>query len=97
MNSIVAQLMALLSEDPVIVWSVLGCSLLILEIVLVPGFLIAHAIAAFAMAALMGSKIFVISELEQLAIFAGLGVGLIYPCRRFLRKVSRQGPDINNY
>ena len=74
-----------------------GLLLIIAEMLLLPGFFISFALAAFAMAGLAFLSLVNVSVLLELLIFMVIGTGLFLPTRWLLKKQEEATPDINQY
>ena len=78
-------------------WMTAGLLLIIAEMLLLPGFFISFAVAAFAMAGLSFLSLLNVSVLLELLIFMVIGTGLFLPTRWLLKKQEQATPDINQY
>ena len=78
-------------------WMTAGLLLIIAEMLLLPGFFISFAVAAFAMAGLAFLSLLNVSVLLELLIFMVIGTGLFLPTRWLLKKQEQATPDINQY
>ena len=78
-------------------WMTAGLLLIIAEMLLLPGFFISFALAAFAMAGLAFLSLVNVSVLLELLIFMVIGTGLFLPTRWLLKKQEQATPDINQY
>ena len=78
-------------------WITAGLLLIIAEMLLLPGFFISFAVAAFAMAGLAFLSLLNVSVLLELLIFMVIGTGLFLPTRWLLKKQEQATPDINQY
>ena len=78
-------------------WMTAGLLLIIAEMLLLPGFFISFALAAFAMAGLAFLSLLNVSVLLELLIFMVIGTGLFLPTRWLLKKQEQATPDINQY
>ena len=78
-------------------WLTAGLALIIAEMLLLPGFFISFAVAAFAMAGLAFLAVLNVSFLLELLIFMVIGTGLFLPTRWLLKKQEQATPDINQY
>ena len=78
-------------------WLTAGLVLVIAEMLLLPGFFVSFAVAAFAMAGLAFLSLLNISALLELLIFMVIGTGLFVPTRWLLKKQAQATPDINQY
>jgi membrane protein implicated in regulation of membrane protease activity len=87
----------LIAGYPVLFWLGLGIALLVLEIVLYPGFFLSFAVGAFivALGTLLG--LLPIDLLWKALIFAVIGVITIPLFRNVLRRYLDRTPDINKY
>lgn len=94
--SIVSEYLSLGSAE---LWVLVGIALLILEILSPVGFYLSFSVAGF----LVAIKIFAsggtsfVSNVENVLLFAAIGVGLILPIRALLRNRVDKTPDINDY
>ena len=78
-------------------WMTAGLVLIIAEMLLLPGFFVSFAVAAFVMAGLAYVSLLNVSTLYQLLIFMVIGTGLFLPTRWLLKKQEQATPDINQY
>jgi len=78
-------------------WMAAGLMLIIAEMLLLPGFFVSFAVAAFVMAGLAYVSLLNVSALFELLIFMGIGTGLFLPTRWLLKKQAQATPDINQY
>lgn len=78
-------------------WLTVGLLLIIAEMLLLPGFFISFAVAAFIMAAGAWLALWNASALAELLIFMVIGTGLFLPTRWLLKKQNQATPDINQY
>ena len=78
-------------------WMTAGLLLIIAEMLLLPGFFISFALAAFAMAGLAFLSLVNVSVLLELLVFMVIGTGLFLPTRWLLKKQNQATPDINQY
>lgn len=87
----------LIAGYPVLFWVGLGIALLVVEIVLYPGFFLSFAVGAFvvALGTLLG--LLPIDLLWKALIFAAIGVITIPMFRNLLRRYLDRTPDINKY
>lgn len=90
-------LQELLANNHALAWAVLGVALLIAEILLVGGFMLSFAVAAFVVAAGSALGLMPRDPLWQTVVFSGLGVALILPFRRLIQRYLDRTPDINRY
>ncbi|MBM4227324.1 MAG: hypothetical protein FJ164_06220 [Gammaproteobacteria bacterium] len=92
-----SELQELLANNHALAWAVLGVLLLIAEVMAVGGFFLSFSAAAFLVAGAAGLSLLPEDSLWQAVIFAALGVSLILPLRRLIRRYLDQTPDINRY
>lgn len=85
----------LVAGYPVLFWAGLGVLLLVAE-VLIPGFFLSFAAAAFGVALATALGLLPVEFLWKALIFAVIGVATIPLFRNLLRKYDRT-PDINQY
>ena len=78
-------------------WMAAGLVLIIAEMLLLPGFFVSFAVAAFVMAGLAYVSLLNVSALFELLIFMVIGTGLFLPTRWLLKKQAQATPDINQY
>ena len=78
-------------------WLTVGLLLVIVEMLLLPGFFLSFAVAAFAMAGMVALLGLNLSLILEVAIFLLIGVALFVPTRWLLRRRAQAAPDINQY
>jgi membrane protein implicated in regulation of membrane protease activity len=78
-------------------WALAAAVLVAVEVFVPGAFFLSFALAALAVAALTATGAVALGPLGSLLLFAALGVALIVPCRRALRRWSGRTPDINKY
>ena len=78
-------------------WITAGLVLVIVEMLLLPGFFLSFALAAFMMAASAWLALLNVSAMVELLIFMVIGTGLFLPTRWLLKKQAQATPDINQY
>lgn len=88
---------ALFAAYPVLIWAGIGVALLIVEILVPQGFFLSFAAAGFAMVLPAAAGILPEIWLWQVVLFSAMGVALIVPLRKLLRRYSDRTPDINQY
>ncbi len=78
-------------------WVTVGLALVIVEMLLLPGFFLSFAVAAFLMAA--AALLFASAPAPTFEIFMFLliGVALFLPTRWLIKKQAQAVPDINQY
>ena len=91
------ELQELLANNHALAWAVLGVLLLIAEVIAAGGFFLSFSAAAFLVAGAARLSLLPQDSLWQAVIFAGLGVSLILPLRRLIRRHLDKTPDINRY
>jgi membrane protein implicated in regulation of membrane protease activity len=87
----------LIALYPVLFWAGLGVALLVLEVLLYPGFFLSFAVGAFVVALGTALGLLPIELLWKTLIFAVIGVATIPLFRNLLRKYFDRTPDINQY
>lgn len=92
-----SELQELLANNHALAWAVLGVLLLIAEVIAAGGFFLSFSVAAFLVAGAAGLSLAPADPLWQSVIFAALGVSLILPLRRMIRRHLDKTPDINRY
>lgn len=78
-------------------WVALGLLLVMVEILLMPGFFLSYAVAAFVMALLSAILDHSASLLSEGMVFLLLGTVLLLPARWLVKRNNAQVPDINQY
>ncbi len=78
-------------------WVALGLLLVMVEILLMPGFFLSYAVAAFVMALLSAFLDHSASLLSEGMVFLLLGTILLLPARWLVKRNNAQVPDINQY
>ncbi len=91
------ELQELLANNHALAWAVLGVLLLIAEVMATGGFFLSFSAAAFLVAGAARLSLLPHDGLWQAVIFAALGVSLILPLRRLIRRHLDKTPDINRY
>ncbi len=78
-------------------WMAVGLLLVMVEILLMPGFFLSYALAAFLMA--LVSVLFdqSASLLSESMMFLLIGTVLLLPARWLVKRSNAQVPDINQY
>jgi membrane protein implicated in regulation of membrane protease activity len=92
-----SEIAALFASNPMLVWAGVGVVLLIVEILMPQGFFLSFAAAGFLLALAAFVGVLPTDWVWQAVLFSALGVGLIVPLRRFLRRFADRTPDINQY
>ena len=82
---------------PALSWAVIGVVFLIVEVIATHGFFVPFAASAFIMALAVLLGLANLSFLWAFVIFLAIGVALILPLRRLLRRYLDRQPDINKY
>ena len=85
----------LVAGYPILFWAGLGVLLLVAEVLLVPGFFLSFAAAAFLVALATALGLPPVEFLWKALIFVALGVVTIPLFRKLLRVYSDRTPDIN--
>ncbi len=78
-------------------WLTVGLALVIVEMLLLPGFFLSFAVAAFLMAGAAWLFASAPSPTFEIFIFLLIGVGLFLPTRWLLKRQAQAVPDINQY
>ena len=78
-------------------WMTAGLVLVIVEMLLLPGFFLSFALAAFVMAPSAWFALLNVSAMVELLIFMVIGTALFLPTRWLLKKQAQATPDINQY
>ena len=78
-------------------WMAAGLLLVMVEILLMPGFFLSYAIAAFLMALLSVFLDHNASLLSESMVFLLIGTVLLLPVRWLVKRNNAQVPDINQY
>ncbi len=78
-------------------WLTAGLVLIIAEMLLLPGFIISFAVAAFIMAGSVYLFDLNSSLISEVAIFLLIGVALFLPTRWLIKRQAKAVPDINQY
>jgi membrane protein implicated in regulation of membrane protease activity len=86
-----------IADYPVLTWAGLGVLLLVAEVLLVPGFFLSFAAAAFLVALATAFGLLPFEFLWKALIFVVVGVATIPLFRNLLRKYFDRTPDINQY
>ena len=92
-----SELIGIAESYPAIVWAGVGVALLIVEILMVGGFFLSFAAAAFVVALASWLHVLNAAPLWQLVLFAALGVALTPLSRRLIVRYFDRTPDINQY
>jgi membrane protein implicated in regulation of membrane protease activity len=78
-------------------WMAFGLLLVMVEILLMPGFFLSYALAAFLMALLSVVLDHGASLLSESMVFLLIGTLLLLPARWLVKRSQTQVPDINQY
>ena len=78
-------------------WVAVGLLLVMVEILLMPGFFLSYALAAFVMAVLSALLDHSASLLTESMVFLLMGTLLLLPARWLVKRNNAQVPDINQY
>ena len=78
-------------------WMAVGLLLVMVEILLMPGFFLSYAVAAFVMALLSVLLDQTASLLSESMVFLLIGTVLLLPARWLVKRNNAQVPDINQY
>ena len=78
-------------------WVAVGLMLVMVEILLMPGFFLSYALAAFVMALLSVLLDERASLLSESMMFLLIGTLLLLPARWLVKRNNAQVPDINQY
>ena len=78
-------------------WMAVGLLLVLVEILLMPGFFLSYALAAFIMALLSVVLDHSASLLSESMVFLLIGTLLLLPARWLVKRSQTQVPDINQY
>ena len=78
-------------------WTTVGLLLIIAEMLLLPGFFLSFAVAAFAMGAMAWLNLLNVTLAFEAAIFLLIGVLLFVPTRWLIQRQAQAVPDINQY
>ncbi len=78
-------------------WVAVGLVLLMVEIMLMPGFFLSYALAAFVLAVLSVLLDHNASLLSESMVFLLIGTVLLLPARWLVKRNNAQVPDINQY
>ena len=78
-------------------WMAVGLLLVLVEILLLPGFFLSYALAAFIMALLSVVLDHSASLLSESMVFLLIGTLLLLPARWLVKRSQTQVPDINQY
>ncbi|MFZ4789177.1 MAG: hypothetical protein EBS72_14525 [Rhizobiales bacterium] len=78
-------------------WMAVGLILVMVEILLMPGFFLSYAVAAFVMALLSVLLDQTASLLSESMVFLLIGTVLLLPARWLVKRNNAQVPDINQY
>ena len=78
-------------------WMAVGLILVMVEILLMPGFFLSYAVAAFVMALLSVLLDQTASLLSESMVFLLIGPVLLLPARWLVKRNNAQVPDINQY
>ena len=78
-------------------WMAVGLLLVMVEILLMPGFFLSYALAAFLMALLSVVLDHGASGLSESMVFLLIGTLLLLPARWLVKRSQTQVPDINQY
>jgi membrane protein implicated in regulation of membrane protease activity len=78
-------------------WMAVGLLLVLVEILLMPGFFLSYALAAFLMALLSVVLDHGASLLSESMVFLLIGTLLLLPARWLVKRSQTQVPDINQY
>lgn len=78
-------------------WVAVGLLLVMVEILLMPGFFLSYALAAFVMALLSVLLDERASLLSESMVFLLMGTLLLLPARWLVKRNNAQVPDINQY
>ena len=78
-------------------WLTVGLLLIIVEMLLLPGFFLSFAVAAFAMAGMAWLNLLNLTLTLEVAIFLLIGVLLFLPTRWLIKRQAQEVPDINKY
>ena len=87
----------LLEQYHAMSWLTVGLALVIVEMLLLPGFFLSFAAAAFLMAAAVWLFASGVSLTFEIFMFLLIGVGLFLPTRWMLKRQAQAVPDINQY
>jgi membrane protein implicated in regulation of membrane protease activity len=79
------------------IWVAVGLLLLMIEIMLIPGFFLSYAVAALLMALLFSLFDHGLSWLTEVALFLVVGTVLLWPARIWFNRRHQATPDINHY
>lgn len=86
-----------LFDKPGLLWGLVAVGLLIVEVIMIHGFFLPWVVAAVALAVVLGAGLMTLPASWQLVAFAGLGLALVLPVRRWLRGRLAKSEDINRY
>ena len=78
-------------------WMAVGLILVMVEILLMPGFFLSYAVAAFVMSLLSVLLDQTASLLSESMVFLLIGTVLLLPARWLVKRNNAQVPDINQY
>ena len=78
-------------------WLTVGLLLVIVEMLLLPGFFLSFAAAAFAMAGMTWLNLLNVTLTLEVTIFLLIGVLLFLPTRWLIKRQAQAVPDINQY
>ena len=78
-------------------WMAAGLVLISVEMLLLPGFFVSFAVAAFAMAGMAWLNLLNVTLTLEVTIFLLIGVLLFVPTRWLIKRQAQAVPDINQY